>query len=463
MRYGLIRRPLRGYGRVGVGVLAAACIGVVGVSGCASEGSSSREDAGRQVAATARPETARPGKDASQAPSETAAAHGHEEPAAAVSAADLRGKLEQSLGQHAILTIRLTRARVRGDADLAQTADAALSKNTKDLGALIGSANGAPAEKFEQLWFRQVTTLFNHARAVSDKDQTLQAEARRQLDESTTNLSQFLEGASNKAIAAGDIRGELQKHVGQLLQQTDAYAAGDYSRAFAVERETYAQMFPLGKMLAAGLLSGRNGGLPADFDSPSRQLQLGLGRLLGEHAELAVDAMRSGISNAPDFSAAATALDGNTRDLTAAIEGVFGAPSAARFQTLWADHIDAFVSYTQARATKDPALETAAAARFKQFNTDFAAFLSTSTQQRLGAPALAEAFVMHEDLLLRQVNAFADRDYHTAHQLAYEAYQHMYVLAAQAATGIGATVAAQSPKGGAQTGAGGQAAVGPAR
>jgi hypothetical protein len=66
---------------------------------------------------------------------------------------------------------------------------------------------------------------------------------------------------------------------------------------------------------------------------------------------------------------------------------------------------------------------------------------------------------MHEDLLLRQINAYVERDYSTAHQLSFDAYQHMFALAAQAATAIGDTVAAQSPRGGAETGAGGMAAA----
>jgi hypothetical protein len=247
--------------------------------------------------------------------------------------------------------------------------------------------------------------------------------------------------------------------VDQLLQQVDAYARGDYDRAFALERESYAHMFPLGKALAAGILTGGGGGLPADFDSPARQLQSRLGLLLGEHAELAVDAMRSGISNAPDFPAAGAALDGNTREITAMIESVFGAAGAGSFQALWADHIDAFVTYTQALVADDAALESAATERLKGFNAKFATFLSTSTQGRLGAPALADAFVMHEDLLLRQINAYAERDYSTAYQLSFDAYEHMFALAAQAATSIGDTVAAQSPTGGPQTGEGGMAAT----
>ena len=65
---------------------------------------------------------------------------------------------------------------------------------------------------------------------------------------------------------------------------------------------------------------------------------------------------------------------------------------------------------------------------------------------------------MHEDLLQRQINAYAQRDYPTAHRLSFDAYQHMFTLAAQAATAIGETVAAK-PSGGMQTGLGGAAAA----
>jgi hypothetical protein len=376
----------------------------------------------------------------------------------AVDATDLRAKLEQLLGQHVILTVRLTRARLRGDGDLAQSADEALSKNTAALGELIGTAYGAEAaEEFEQLWFGHVTYLFNYSRGVADEDEAAKSQARRQLDDYTTNLSQFLQVATDGAAPASVVGPELQMHVDQLLQQVDAYARADYDRAFALERQSYAHMFPLGKALAAGILTGGGAALPVDFDSPARQLQSRLGLLLGEHAELAVDAMRSGISNSPDFPAAGAALDANTREITAMIESVFGAASAGSFQALWADHIDAFVTYTQALVADDTALEETATERLKGFNESFAAFLSTSTQGRLNAPTLADAFVMHEDFLLRQINAYAERDYSTAHQLSFDAYQHMFMLAAQAATALGDTVTAQSPTGAPQTGEGGMA------
>jgi len=218
-------------------------------------------------------------------------------------------------------------------------------------------------------------------------------------------------------------------------------------------------MFPLGKALATGIVTGEGAELPADFDSPAAELQSQLGMTLGEHAELAVDAMRSGISGLPDFPAAAGALDQNTIELTGMIESVFGAESARSFQKLWGDHIDAFVAYTQALAGEDQAAQEAAEARLTGFNSDFAQFLSTATEGRLETAALADAFVMHEQMLMQQINEYAAADYATAHQVSYDAYQHMFALAEQAATAIGETVAEGSPKGGADTGVGGTATI----
>ena len=180
----LIRRRSAVTTVAAVGV--AASVAVTGLVGCSSGSAVDRsESVGRPSA-------------------EAAHVHEHQEqpPAAAkLTAVELRAQLEQLLGQHAFLAVRLTRSRLRGDEDLAQSADAALSKNTADLGELIGSVYGADAaEQFEQLWFRHVTYLFNYARGVADNDAAVKSEARRNLDEYTTALSTFVETATKKLI-----------------------------------------------------------------------------------------------------------------------------------------------------------------------------------------------------------------------------------------------------------------------
>ena len=425
-----------------VAVVGVTCVAIAGFMGC-SPGADT-DDAG---------EPARPTTDAA-----THDPAGDAVPVEQPSPVELRAQLEQLLGQHAILTVRLTRARLRGDEDLAQSADEALNKNTADIGVLIEAAYGAQAaESFEQGWFNHVTSLFNYARGVADDDATVTSVARRQLNDYVTELSQYFDEATNQVASAAVVEDELRVHVDQLIAQVDVYAAEDYEGAYQLERETYAHMFPLGKALAAAIVTGEGAELPAAFDSPAAELQSQLGMKLGEHAELAVDAMRSGISGLPDFPAAAGALDQNTSEIVGMIESVFGADSAGSFQALWSDHIDAFVAYTQALAQMDEAAQDAAEERLTGFNADFANFLSTSTQGRLGTATLAEAFVMHEEMLLKQINEYAAADYVTAHQVSYEAYQHMFALADQAATAIGETVAAGSPEGGADTGGGGTA------
>ena len=245
-----MRRFNRQHLPVVVGLATATCVALAGATACSAT-PSSRHDGHA---------TSTPAAAASAAPAGAHAVHENAAQPAGVGAVDLRAKLEQYLGQHAILTVRLTRARLRDDGDLAQTADAALTKNTQDMGALIESAYGAQAaDQFEEIWFDHVTYLFDYARGVADKDAEVQAEAVDELDEYLEGLSSFFAEATNDALPAPTVHHELQMHLDQLVEQTDAYAAGDYERAFALERQSYAHMFPLGKVLAAGIVTGSGG------------------------------------------------------------------------------------------------------------------------------------------------------------------------------------------------------------
>lgn len=168
------RRRLAVSRRVSLG--SAGCIAAAGLSGCSSSADHD-EYASRTIG------------DSEVDGHGTQGAAGHQ--VNALNAADLRTQLEQFLGQHSILTVRLTRARLRGDGDLEQSADASLSKNSRDMGALIGSADGAEAAaEFQDMWFRHVTLLFDYARGVSDEDVEVQADVRNRLDAYTGELSQ---------------------------------------------------------------------------------------------------------------------------------------------------------------------------------------------------------------------------------------------------------------------------------
>lgn len=187
----VIRPRLAVSRRAAVSLVAAGCIAAAGLSGCSSSADHD-EHASRTIG------------DSEVDGHGTRAAAGHQ--VNALNAADLRTQPEQFLGQHSILTVRLTRARLRGDGDLAQSADAALSKNSSDMGALIGSAYGAEAAaEFQDMWFRHVTFLFDYARGVSDEDVEVQADARNRLDAYTGELSQASSERYQKALFPSEL------------------------------------------------------------------------------------------------------------------------------------------------------------------------------------------------------------------------------------------------------------------
>ena len=141
------------------------------------------------------------------------------------------------------------------------------------------------------------------------------------------------------------------------------------------------------------------------------------------------------------------------------MDSLFGSTAAKGFQSLWASHIDQIVAYATAAAANDAGRRDQARANLRDFESRMAAFLETATGKRLPSTALAEALLAHDDMLLRHADAFAAKDYATAHDIAFQTYEHMSDLARQLADAFGATVAARLPVGEAQTGHGGMADV----
>src|SRR5690349_7091210 len=106
-----------------------------------------------------RPATAAPPAAAHAEHQAAAAAHAATAPVP-TSAPDRALRLQALLGQHSILAADMMRGRIRGDDDFAQSADAALSKNTDDMTQLIGALFGAAAAKaFKPKWEEHVVAL----------------------------------------------------------------------------------------------------------------------------------------------------------------------------------------------------------------------------------------------------------------------------------------------------------------
>jgi hypothetical protein len=307
-------------------------------------------------------------------------------------------KLQALLGQHTVLAADMMRGRLRSDPDLAQAANAALGKNTDAMGGLVAALFGDQAKaSFAAYWASHVAALFNYARGLAEKDDAVTAQAQLTISRFESDLAGFFAAASQGRLPRNAAETAIKQHIEHLIGQTDAYAAGNYPRANRIYREGYAHAFAIGKVLAGTLLPPAAAKV---LNAPTWRLRSELDRLLGEHVVVVIAAMRAGVTNSDDSRA----------DLAA-------------------------------------------------FEKQLAAFIARATDNRMTASALAEEFRMHDEMLLRGVDAFVSKEYRQAHDIAYSAYEEMFDLAGRLSTAFGATVAARLPVGAVRTGRGGMAAV----
>jgi hypothetical protein len=170
-------------------------------------------------------------------------------------AADLRVTLDRLLGEHAMLAMFATQKGLAGEKDFEAIA-AALDRNSVELANAIGSVYGdAAREEFlngKFKWRDHIKFFVDYTVAVAKKDKAGQTEAVNNLKGYIGSFSGFLAEATD--LPAGAVEKSITAHVNQLKGQVDAYAAGDYAKAYAIAREAYAHMVMTGDTLAGAIV-----------------------------------------------------------------------------------------------------------------------------------------------------------------------------------------------------------------
>ncbi|MFZ0160698.1 MAG: hypothetical protein WAL50_16840, partial [Kineosporiaceae bacterium] len=377
------------------------------------------------------------------------------QPAPPASPADPALLLEALMGQHSVLASDMMQARIRGDADLAQAANAALGQNTEAMARVVQPFVDAPAQKqFTEMWAEHILSLFDYARGHSIHDPAVREDAREESIEYEGELAEFFVDHSGGRLDRRLARVAVHDHAQHLLANADAYAAGRYASAAQGYRDSYAHSYDFGATLARALMPST---VTRALDTPSVRLRSALTGLLGEHAALVMAMTRSAAGAPDDFAAMGEALNGNTTDLTSAIDALFGGPAAQRFQSLWADQIDQLAAYNTAAVRRDTAGQERARAALRLFQDSLAGFLGAATSNRLAAPALVQALAEHDGRLLAEIDAYSAASFEQAYTLSAQIQGAMFTLSGRLADGIGTTVAARLPRGGSQTGGGGTA------
>jgi len=168
-------------------------------------------------------------------------------------------------------------------------------------------------------------------------------------------------------------------------------------------------------------------------EAPATQLRMAIDRVLAEHAFLIVQVMRTGLSGGAEFAAAGDALDENTGELVAAIEGIYGQDAADAVDEQWRNHIAFIVDYARALDDNDTSAANLATSQLQEYVTDFSALLAGAAQLPKDA---VEGLINEHVEQLQQVASFEGAQFGEAYPAIRETYEHMFMIGDGLASGI---------------------------
>src|SRR5579884_741624 len=318
-----------------------------------------------------------------------------------------------------------------------------LDRNSVALSRAIASVYGAKAgNEFlngRNMWRDHIRDFVAYTVATAKGDAATRAKAVSALHAYIADFGAFLAKATGLPVAA--VQDDLVTHVQQLADQLDAFHARRYSGAYAIQGTAYDHMFMTGGILGDAIAKQKSLS-SGDATASAVNLRVTLDNLLGQHAILAMRATQAGYAGAPDFAAAARALDRNSVALSRAIASVYGAKAGNEFlngKDMWRDHIRDFVAYTVALRQHDKAGQARAVAGLHAYVARFGAFLAKATG--LPVASVQNDLVTHVQQLATQIQQYAAGRYAAAYRTFDTAYQHMFM------TGdlLAAAIVKQSP------------------
>jgi hypothetical protein len=240
-----------------------------------------------------------------------------------------------------------------------------------------------------------------------------------------------------KSVVADLVKG----HILTLKDVVDAQAMGDWPKAYAAIRSAYHHMQMIGDPLAGAIVKQFPKRFAGLADSSAATLRTTLNMALREHAIIAAMATGSALGGREaEFKAAATALDGNSVDISKAIGSVYGADAEKAFLPLWRKHIGFVVDYTTGLATKDKAKSDKAVSDLVKYSEDFGAFVS-SANPNLPKSAVAELVKGHIITLKDVIDAQAAKEWPKVYANLRMAAGHMAMIADP----LGMAIAKQFP------------------
>jgi hypothetical protein len=165
----------------------------------------------------------------------------------------LRSAFAMLLGEHMELVVDAQRATFAGspefDAAAAQV-NANTATLTKALGGIVGPKKAA---EFQAAWANHVEGLMAYTAAVAGKDEAARTAAEQNLDGFAERLALFFSDVVRNVLATDPLTQAITAHDQHLIDQVDAYAAKDYTRAQQMELDGYQQMLDVANTLVSAI------------------------------------------------------------------------------------------------------------------------------------------------------------------------------------------------------------------
>lgn len=211
--------------------------------------------------------------------------------AVAMPAFELRLALQGLLTEHATLSNEAMRRAIDGG-DIDDTLTE-LTRNTDDLTLAIGLVYGpVGASAFDQLWTNHIEFFNNYGRAVASGDSAAAAAVRGELGHYEHDFSDFVEVATEGELDFDTVLHVLHSHVGQLLEQADAWEAREYDVAMGTARAAFAHMDAIAGALAGAIAAQQPDRFPGEIDDPARAIcvaaRLAVGDLIVTGADVEI-------------------------------------------------------------------------------------------------------------------------------------------------------------------------------
>jgi hypothetical protein len=127
---------------------------------------------------------------------------------------------------------------------------------------------------------------------------------------------------------------------------------------------------------------------------------------------------------------AQAALQHNSDALGQLVETAYDNTERDRFQPLWQGYISDLSTYASAAASQDPSAKQQARAELMASCDDYGAWLATASNGQVQQDDATRAARTRVLGLMRQIDAYADRDYGQAYKLERDTYQASFTAGA---------------------------------